>query len=147
MTDMEYLSARVPRATKRRIKEIAARKNLTVQELVGRMAEEIVARENRSGPTLAEVVQRLRRAEARLKARGIVHIHVFGSVARGEAGPESDVDLLADLDEDAAPSLTGFVSLKEEIEDLLGCGVDLATRAAMKPGLLERVERDAVRVF
>jgi predicted nucleotidyltransferase len=92
-------------------------------------------------------VQRLRRAEARLKARGIVHIHVFGSVARGDAGPESDVDLVVDLDEAAAPSLTGFVSLKEEIEDLLGCGVDLAARASLKPGLLERVEQDAVRVF
>jgi uncharacterized protein len=58
-------------------------------------------------------------------------VAVFGSVARGEARSGSDVDLLVDFEPGA--SLLDHVGLFQDLEDLLGVGVDVVTRSALKP--------------
>jgi uncharacterized protein len=58
-------------------------------------------------------------------------VAVFGSVARGEAQPGSDVDLLVDFEPGA--SLLDHVGLFQDLEELLGVGVDVVTRSALKP--------------
>ena len=58
-------------------------------------------------------------------------VAVFGSVARGEARPGSDVDLLVDFEPGA--SLLDHVGLFQDLEDLLGVGVNVVTRSALKP--------------
>ena len=58
-------------------------------------------------------------------------VAVFGSVARGDAHPGSDVDLLVDFEPGA--SLLDHVGLFQDLEDLLGVGVDVVTRSALKP--------------
>ena len=83
-----FLSVRVPSATRNRVKAIAAARGQTVQELVGGLVERFLAEQDRRPPARAEVVARLRRREAELRARGVASLSVFGSVARGEAGPE-----------------------------------------------------------
>jgi len=67
---------------------------------------------------------------------------VFGSVARGEDRPDSDVDLLADLP--PGLSLFGLGRAEADLEAILGSRVDLIPAADLKPGIRERVERDLV---
>lgn len=94
---------------------------------------------NRRPPTLGEL--RGRRDEILSLARryGASNLRVFGSVARGEPDAH-DVDILIDLE--AGRSLLDLASLHVELEDLLGCDVDVAER--VKPRLREQVEAEAV---
>ena len=75
---------------------------------------------------------------------GVLELCVFGSVARGEAGAGSDVDVLVDFAGEA--TFERFMSLKEQLEALLGAPVDLVTRKALRPALRPRIEAEAVRV-
>ena len=69
---------------------------------------------------------------------------VFGSVARGEATNDSDIDLLVDLP--AGSTLLDLVGLKQELESALGRRVDVLTYGGLHPLLKDRVEREAVRL-
>jgi predicted nucleotidyltransferase len=71
-------------------------------------------------------------------------LYVFGSVARGEAGPDSDVDFLVDFKH--PPSFARFMDLKFLLEDALGVHVDLVTRAALRESMKDAVEAEAERV-
>jgi predicted nucleotidyltransferase len=73
---------------------------------------------------------------------GARDVRIFGSLARGEARPDSDVDLLVSLE--PSRSLLDLIALKQDLEDLLGCRVDVVTEAAVSPYLRERVLKDAV---
>ena len=75
------------------------------------------------------------------RKRRVRRIAVFGSVARGEAGPDSDVDLLVDFED--GTSLLDHVGLFQDLEDLLGVGVDVVARSALKPRD-ERIRAEAV---
>jgi hypothetical protein len=78
-----------------------------------------------------------------LQLFGVSGISVFGSVARGEAGPDSDVDLLVEFERPVG--LFRFIELQQRLEKLLGRRVDLVTRNALKPALREKILREAVR--
>jgi len=69
---------------------------------------------------------------------------LFGSVARGEAREDSDLDLLVTYAR--TPGLFGFLDLKEYLERLLSCPVDLVTDKALKKQLRERILREAISV-
>jgi predicted nucleotidyltransferase len=73
---------------------------------------------------------------------GYADLAVFGSVARGEAGPDSDIDLLVQAPE--GTSSFGFVRFKQLIEQVLGREVDLVSYGGLKPGLDDDIRRDAV---
>ncbi len=73
-----------------------------------------------------EVINTLRAHETELKAAGIVRIAVFGSVARGDNSPGSDVDLLADFDTTRHYTLLTMGRLETRLADLLGAKVDLS---------------------
>jgi len=75
-------------------------------------------------------------------AHGVRNLRVFGSVARGEDRPDSDVDLLADLPPDLGLFELGRV--EAELEAILGSRVDLIPADDLKLGTRERVERDLV---
>jgi uncharacterized protein len=87
-----------------------------------------------------------RKGEIRALAdrHGALALSVFGSVATGTAGPDSDVDLLVDFP--AAPSFEQFMDLKLALEDLLHRPVDLVTRSGLRPELRHRIEAEAVLV-
>lgn len=69
-------------------------------------------------------------------------VRVFGSVARGEAGPDSDVDLLVEMDR--GRTLLDIIAIKQDVEDLLGRRVDVVTEAAVSPYMRESVLKEAV---
>ena len=78
------------------------------------------------------------------KAYGVKELSLFGSVARDEASPGSDVDILAAF---SVPlTLTAYMGLKADLENRLGAAVDLVTPGAIKPRLLASIEGDLLRV-
>ncbi|HEX6755183.1 MAG TPA: nucleotidyltransferase family protein [Mycobacteriales bacterium] len=75
-------------------------------------------------------------------ARGASNVRVFGSVARGDAGPDSDVDLLVDLE--PGRSLLDLGGLLMDLQGLLGTEVDVVTPAGLKPRNAERILAESV---
>jgi predicted nucleotidyltransferase len=73
---------------------------------------------------------------------GAHHVRVFGSVARGEAGPASDVDLLVQMD--SGRSLLDLIGLTQELESILQRKVDVLTDEGLSPYLKERIQAEAV---
>ena len=95
----------------------------------------------------ARVLGVLRRHERELRARGLTRLALFGSTARGDLGPSSDVDLLIEVDPARPFGLFAFLDLKSDLAGLLGRPVDLAFPDAMRPRLREIVLRDAVEIY
>lgn len=90
-----------------------------------------------------QVIQRLIGARAELAGLGVRSLDLFGSVARGEASPDSDVDLLVDFDRPVG--LFHFFRVQSRLEEILGCKVDLVMRDAVKRQLRDRIFAEAVR--
>jgi predicted nucleotidyltransferase len=93
------------------------------------------------------VIETLRKHEPELRAAGILHLRLFGSVARGEETAHSDVDLLADLDQSKRLSLVGMARLENRLSDLLGAKVALCPAGSMKEPVRARVAREAIHAF
>jgi hypothetical protein len=92
-----------------------------------------------------EVVGQLRQHFPELqKEFGVAHLSLFGSVARNEAGPDSDVDVLVELSKPTG--LFGLVRLQARLQSLLGRRVDVGTRASLKPRIRDQVLREAIDV-
>jgi hypothetical protein len=89
----------------------------------------------------------LRRLEAPLRERGIVSLALFGSVLRDEARNDSEVDLLIGVSPAAKFSLVDLVSIKNFLEEQIGCEVDLVTKDGLDPVVRESVLQEAERVF
>lgn len=93
------------------------------------------------------VLERLRAHEAELKAMGVARLSLFGSVARGEAEPDSDVDLAAEFDPEARITLFELGGLNVHMEELLGVPVDIVAEPTPHPRFQSRIDRDRVHVF
>ena len=91
---------------------------------------------------LQEVLQTLSLHRTELKELGVKSLAVFGSVVRGEARPDSDVDLLVEFDRPTG--LFGLLDVKYRLEKILGLRVDLVGRSGVHPALRDRVYAEAV---
>jgi predicted nucleotidyltransferase len=89
----------------------------------------------------------LRRYEADLRARGIRHAAVFGSVARGENRPDSDLDIIIDIEPDARITVFDYVGLKEYVAGLFEGPVDVVSREALKPHIRSVATTSAIYAF
>jgi hypothetical protein len=96
---------------------------------------------------LEAALERLRVHEDELRKHGVVHTAVFGSVARGEAGPESDIDILVELDENRRMSVFEYARLKIRVNEIMGGRADVVNRRTLKPLLRDSILGDAVYGF
>lgn len=94
-----------------------------------------------------DVLLKLKASEAALRERGVRHAAIFGSVARGESAPDSDIDILVEIAPEAEVDLFQYVSIVHYLEDLFPVGVDVANRSQLKPFVRPQAERDAVYAF
>jgi len=83
-------------------------------------------------PALENALAVLRSNAPQLRARGVMHAAVFGSVARGDSGDQSDVDVLVEMDPGTRISLFGYAGLCADIEDLFSGKVDVVNTRTIK---------------
>lgn len=82
-----------------------------------------------------------------LRARGILGISLFGSIARDRATSASDIDLVVELDPAGELTILDLIDIEQELEKLLSRPVDLIDRAALKPEISSDIASDEARVF
>lgn len=93
------------------------------------------------------IIATLKRNEAALRARGVAHAALFGSRARGDDRPGSDIDIMVDVDTDAVRDVYAYVGLKSFIAGLFDEPVDVVGREFLKPLVRPPAESDAVYAF
>jgi predicted nucleotidyltransferase len=98
-------------------------------------------------PQLDEVIALLKQHESFFREKGITHLAVFGSVARGDASEHSDIDLVIEVDETKKFSLLDLIGLEFDVTDRMGKKVDVLTWGSFGPRTEARVRKDAVHVF
>ena len=94
-----------------------------------------------------DVIARLKEAEPALRARGIRRAAVFGSVARGDERPDSDIDIMIEIDPDTHLSVYEYVGLKEYVASLFEGSVDVVSRDGLKPYVAPAATADAIYAF
>src|SRR5262245_19781686 len=82
-----------------------------------------------------------------LRARGVIALYVFGSLARGEAGPNSDVDVIVEYDPQSSFNLFELAAIQRRLSERLGTSVDVVTRDGIHRRIRDRVLKEAVRIF
>ena len=142
-----FLSVRVPLSTRSRIKAAAAARGEKLQDLVGRLIDDYLRDAERRPPDLGTVMRVLRTQEADLRRDGVAALYVFGSVARGQARADSDVDLAMEFAPDAPASLLDIARLQDKLADGLGYRVDLGELSALQPEIARAAAADMVRVY
>jgi predicted nucleotidyltransferase len=95
-----------------------------------------------AAPTLDALRERRHEIESVARTHGASRVRVFGSVGRGEASEASDLDLLVDLEQ--GRGLFDLGALLMDLQDLLGCEVDVVTEASLRPRVAARVLADAI---
>lgn len=94
-----------------------------------------------------EIIERLRAHEGEIRALGVGALFLFGSHARDQAGPGSDVDVFIERDPQRIRSLLDLMRVGRKLEELVGAKVDLGTRTGLHPDLRQGIEREAIRVL
>lgn len=94
---------------------------------------------------LSQIIQQKRRQVLKIAhGHGARNVRLFGSVARGETTKTSDLDLLIEMPPEG--TLLDIIAIKQDLEELLGCKVDVVTEAAISPYLRDKVLHEAVRL-
>ena len=94
-----------------------------------------------------EIIAKLRENEAALRARGVSHAALFGSRARGDDRPDSDIDIMVEFDPAAHITVFNYAGLKDYIAGLFEGPVDVVNRAGLKPYVRPAVITDVIYAF
>jgi predicted nucleotidyltransferase len=95
---------------------------------------------------LASVIAAIRRHEGAIRDLGVTALFLYGSRARGDHRPDSDIDVMVDYQPDSL-SIVDLLSIKHRIEDDTGLEVHISTRDSYPPAKRYRFEHDLVRVL
>lgn len=102
---------------------------------------------NRHPPEKSAVLQAIRRVERELRGKGVTALYLFGSIARDQATPASDVDILIDVDANSRFSLLDQAGVQSDLADALGHPVDVILKKGLRKELRNAVLNEATRVF
>jgi predicted nucleotidyltransferase len=94
-----------------------------------------------------EIIAKLRENEIALRARGVSHAALFGSRARGDNRPDSDIDIMVEFDPAAHVTVFNYAGLKEYIAGLFDWPVDVVSREGLKPYVRPAATTEAVYAF
>ena len=94
-----------------------------------------------------EIIARLKEHEPALRAQGVAHAALFGSRARGDHRPDSDIDIMVEIEPEARIGVWGYVGVVHAIQDMFPLRVDVSDKAAQKPHVGPGAERDAIYAF
>ncbi|WP_146167405.1 nucleotidyltransferase family protein [Phreatobacter oligotrophus] len=102
---------------------------------------------NAAHSTRDEVIQKLRHHQGGLMQMGVKHAALFGSVARGTDGRNSDIDIIIDIDDQQLCGLATLGRIQQMLSKWLERPVDIATRTSLRPSVAREFRRDAINVF
>jgi predicted nucleotidyltransferase len=128
------------------LRQLARRQGRSMQAVLEELCSRAIAGEGGT-PTLAGVIGRLRAHAGELQRLGIRQLYVYGSVARGDARPWSDVDLFADLADERCWNIVRWGHALDRLEQILARRVDFAARRSLPEDVCRRAEAEAVAVF
>jgi predicted nucleotidyltransferase len=128
------------------LRQLARRQGRSMQAVLKDLCSRAIAGEGET-PTLADVIRRLRPHAGEFRQRGIRQLYVYGSVARGDARPWSDVDLFADLADEQRWSIVRWGHVLDRLEEILARRVDFAARRSLPEDVSRRAEAEAVTVL
>ena len=94
-----------------------------------------------------EIIKKLKECKADLRAKGVAHAALFGSVARGDARPDSDIDIMVEIAPNADVGLWQYAGIVRYLEELFPLPVDVANRECLKSRVRPNAERDAIYAF
>lgn len=94
-----------------------------------------------------QIINKLKASEAALRAQGVLHAALFGSVARNEQRAESDIDIMVEIAPDAKIGVFQYVGIVQYIQDLFPVHVDVANCEGLKDLVRPNAERDAIYAF
>jgi uncharacterized protein len=97
--------------------------------------------------TLDQALRRLRASRSELERAGVRHVAIFGSFARGDDRPDSDIDVLVSLDPEIDVGLSAFMELQRRLEAMIGRPVDLVDSAALKDRVRREIADERVHAF
>jgi uncharacterized protein len=95
----------------------------------------------------ATIIARIKAKEAAIRKEGATHLYLFGSRARGDNKPASDLDILVDYDPLGKFSVFDLIGIKLLLEDQLDLDVHVTTNRGLHPLLNDRFRAEAVRIF
>jgi uncharacterized protein len=97
--------------------------------------------------TRDEIIAKIRSTAPALRAEGVTKLAIFGSRSRGDQRPNSDLDVLIEVDPDARFSLLNLSGVALIVEDATGLQAQVTLKRSLEPRMAERIADDIVEVF
>jgi predicted nucleotidyltransferase len=97
--------------------------------------------------TREEIITTIRNNAAAIKSEGVTKLAIFGSRVRGDNRPDSDIDVLVEVEPDASFSILNLIGVQHIIEDATGLQAQATMRRSITPRFAERIADDIIEVF